>query len=256
MKPIILFLFVAVSFAACTNYGKKIKVEGTKGEVYYKGDGVTESDAKKTGKFLQQEGYFSAAKAASVQLRKEGDAYIISFVYNKAVYDSLKVADNLFKLLGVKASKELFDGKKVNIALANDHFKEYKTIPYDEETAKALETPVSNPATFNLNGFDHSSAGDVDFYWKGISDEESKTIADYIIKNGSFSGGTAELYMTKEGERYFIRFPMIESARTDPSILDTIGKVSKEIKDNVFANVPFSFFATDEQLKTVKAWDY
>ncbi len=231
-------------------------MEGTKGEVYYKGDGVTESDAKKTGAFLQTEGYFSADKGASVQLRKEGDEYVISFVYNKAVYDSLKVADDLFKLLGVKASKEVFNGKKVNIALANDHFKEYKTIPYDEATAKSLETPVSNPVTFNLNGFDHSSVGDVDFYWKGISDEESKTIADYIIKNGSFSGGTAELYMTKEDDRYIIRFPMIESARTDPSVLATVEKVSKDIKDNMFPNVPFSFFATDEQLNTVKSWDY
>jgi hypothetical protein len=256
MKPIILFLLAAFSLAACSNYGKKIKVEGTKGEVYYKGDGVTESDAKKTGEFLKKQGYFSADKGASVQLRKEADAYVISFVYNKKVYDTLKIADNLFKILGAQASKEVFDGKKVNIALTNDHFKEYKSIPYDEATAKSLEPPVSDAATFNLNGFDHSSAGDVDFYWKGISDEESKTIADYIIKNGSFSGGTAELYMTKEGDRYIIRFPMIESARTDPSALATVETVSKDIKDNMFPNVPFSFFVTDEQLNTVKSWDY
>src|SRR6185436_18509110 len=110
--------------------------------------------------------------------------------------------------------------------------------------------------TFAMGDFDHHKAGDVDFYWKDISNEESKTIADYIVKNGSFSGGTAEIYMTKEGGRYVLRFPMIESARTDASVLSTVDKVSKEIKDNVFANVPYSFIVTDENMNTIKSWDY
>ncbi len=256
MKSIILSLLVAVSLAACTNYGKKFKVEGTKGEVYYKGDGVTENDAKKTGEFLK-ETFFSSGKAASVQLTKEGDEYTLRFVYKKEVYDTLKGIDDIFKVLGVKASKELFDGKKVNIALANNHFKDYKTIPYDEATAKALEEPVKNDVTFNKDDFDHESAGGVDFYWtKDIPNDKSKTIADYIVKNGAFSGGTAEIYMTKEGDRYILRFPMIESARTNPSMLAEVEKVSKEIKDNLFANVSYSFYATDEQMNTVKSWDY
>lgn len=257
MKSFILSLLVAVSLTACSNYGKKIKVEGIKGEVYYKGDGVTEDDAKKTGEFLKQV-YFTADKAGSAQITKEGEEYTLRFVYKKSVYDSLKGIDDAFKIIGVKASKEVFGGKKVNIALANEHFKDYKTIPYDEATAKAMEAPapVKDDVAFNKADFDHDAAGGVDFYWKGISDDESKTIADYIVKNGSFSGGTAEIYMTKEGDRYILRFPMIESARTDPSILATVEKVTKEIKDNVFANVPFSFFATDEQMNTVKSWDY
>ena len=254
MKQFLLPLLLAFSWTACTNYGKKIKVEGTKGEVYYKGDGVTENDAKKTGTFLHKENYFSAGKPASVRIQKEGDEYTIIFVYNKAVYDTLKEANYLFKVLGVNASKEVFDGKKVNIALTNDHFKAYKIIPYDEATAKALEAPVPDDVTFSKDDFDHASAGNVDFYWKGISEEESKSIADYIVKNGSFSG--AEIYMTKEGGRYILRFPMIESARTDPAILATVGRLSKEIKDNVFADVPYSFFATDEQLNTVRSWEY
>jgi hypothetical protein len=256
MKPIILSLLVAVSLAACTNYGKKIKVEGTNGEVYYKGDGVTENDAKKTGEFLKQAGYFSSGKGASIQISKEGEEYTISFVYNKNVYDSLKEADGLFKILAVKASKEVFDGKKVNVALTNNHFKSYKTIPFDEAMAKTLEEPVKEDVAFNTNNFDHDKTGDVDFYWKGISDEESKTIADYIVKNGSFSGGTSEIYITKEGGRYVLRFPVIESARTDASYLATVEKISKEIKDNLFAHVPYSFIVTDEQMNTIKSWDY
>jgi hypothetical protein len=257
MKRIFLFLLIAVSLAACTNYGKKFKVEGTKGEIYYKGDGLTENDAKKTGEFLKQQ-FFTPDKAASVQLTKEGDEYTIRFAYDKTVYDTLKGVVDAFKIMGVKASKEVFGGKKVNIALANRSFKDYKTIPYDEATAKSMEAPPppKDELVLTKDDFDHDVAGGVNFYWEGITDDESKTIADYIVKNGSFAGGTAELYMTKKGDRYMIRFPMNESARTDPATLATVERVSKEIKDNVFANVPFSFMVTDEMFNTIKSFDY
>lgn len=256
MKPIILSLLVAVALTSCSNYGKKIKVDGTKGEVYYKGKGVTENDAKKTGEFLKKEEYFSTGKGASVQLTKEGEEYTLRFVYSKSVYDTLKDVDDLFKIIGARASKEVFGGKKVNIALANDHFKDYKTIPYDEATAKSLDAPVHDDFVFRKDEFDHDSAGGVNFFWKDITDDESKRIADYIVQNGAFEGGTSEIYMTREGDRIILRFPMNESGRNDPAVLGTLEKVTKEIKENVFANVPFSFMATDEQLNTVKSWDY
>jgi hypothetical protein len=258
MKKILLILLAAVSLSACTNYGKKIKVDGTKGEVFYKGDGVTEADAKKTGEFLKTQNYFTTDKGASVQISKEGEAYTMRFVYNKDVYDSLKGVEDAFKIIAVKASKELFGGKKVNIALANKTFEDFKTIPYDEATAKSMEEPKpsDDETVLKKEDYDHDAAGDVDFYWNGISDEESKKIADYIVKNGAFNGGTAEIYMTKDGDRYILKFPMIESARTDAAILASVEKVSKEIKDNVFADRPYSFFVTDENMNTVKSWDY
>ena len=248
-------MLVTLALAACSNFGKKIKVEGTKGEVYYKGDGVTEADAKKTGEFLKEE-FFSSGKEASVQITKEGEEFTIRFVYNKSVYDTLKGVDEAFKIIGAKASKEIFGGKKVNIALANSSFKDFKTIPYDEATAKALEAPPLNETTLTKEDFDHDSMSGVDFYWKGVSDDESKTIAEYIVKNGSFNGGSAEIYMTKEGDRFILSYPMIESARTNPEYITALDKVSKEIKDNLFADIPYTFRMTDERMNTVKAWDY
>ena len=259
MKKIILSLLVVVALTACTNYGKKIKVEGTKAEIYYKGDGVTEEDAKKTGEFLKEASLFDSGKEASIQITKEGEVYTIRLVYDKAVADTLKGIEDVFKIMGAQASKDVFGGKKVNIVLANKSFKDYKTIPYDEAVAKSLEalaTPTEGETVLTKSDFEHDSAGDVDFYWKGISDDESKTIADYIVKNGSFSGGTVELFMTKEGDRFMIRFPVLEASRTDPALIAGLEKISKQIKDNVFADVPFSFYMTDERLNSVKAWDY
>jgi len=251
-------LLVIMALSACTNYGKKVKVEGTKAEIYYKGDGVTEDDAKKTGEFLKSVSLFNAGKEASLQLTRDGDVYTIRMVYDKTVADTLQGLDEAFKIIAAKASKEIFAGKKVNNSLANKSFKDYKTIPFDEAVAKSLEqpAPADGETVITKADFDHDTAGGVDFYWKGISDEESKTIADYIVQNGAFSGGTAEIYMTKSDDRFIIRFPVIESAQTDPTVIEKIGVISKQLKDNLFASVPFSFYMTDERFNTIKTWDY
>ena len=260
MKKILIGLVAMIALASCTNHGKKIKIDGTKAEVYIKGDGVTEDDAKKAGDYLKREFLPSDDKEASMQITREGDVYTMRFVYDKKVYDTLKNVDEAFKMIAAGLSKEAFGGKKVDIALSDKHFKDYKNIPFDEAVAKSMENPdpVTADETTGLSksDFEHDSAGGVDFYWLGITDDESKRIADYIVSNGSFAGGTAEIYMTKESGRTVLRFPMIESARTDPELLDVVAKVSQQIKDNVFPNEPYSFFVTDESMNKVKGWDY
>lgn len=251
-------LAMTVLLTACTNHGKKMKVEGTKGEVYYKGDGVTEDDAKKLGDFLKEQQFFNNEKGASVQLMKEGEEYTVRFVYDKKVYDTLKGAEEAFKLLAIKASKDLFGDKKVKIALANKTFKDFTTIPYDEALAKSLENPgpEKNGNIIAKEDFEHDTAGGIDFYWYGISDQESATIAEHIVEAKYFPGPITELYMTKENERFIIRFPINETTRANPSALATIENVSKQIRDNLFANADFSFVVTDENLTTIKAWNY
>lgn len=258
MKKILLAIVVLASLSSCTDYGKKLKIEGTKAEVYYKGDGVTEEDAKKTGEFLKKENFFGADKGASVQISKDGDAYIMRFVYDKDVYDTLKNIDNLFKILAARASQEIFNGNKVNIALASKTFKDYKTIPYDEQVAKQMDT--DNPADVrpitSKSDFTHKAASGVDFYWYGIPDEEARIFTDYVVSNGSFSGGTAELYLTMEDGRYIVRFPMLKEGRENPATMAKVEEVSRQIKENVFRDIAYSFYATDENLETVKAFDY
>jgi hypothetical protein len=166
-----------------------------------------------------------------------------------------QVGDETFYAISGLVSDSVFNGGPVNLILTDDHFKTIRTLAF-KKAVKEEDMAENKNTGMTKEDFDHDSAGGVNFYWKGISDEESKTIADYIVKNGSFAGGTAEIYMTKEGDRYILRFPMIESARTDPAYLAEVEKVTKEIKDNVFANVPFSFMVTDERMNTVKSWDY
>lgn len=257
MKKILFISLLSVIFMACANHGKKIKIEGTKAEIFYKGDGVTESDAKKTGDLLKSKFIKSNDKKASMQLTKENDAYTIRFVYDEEIYKTLKDVDNEFKYLAAMASKDIFNGKKVNIALADDHFKDWKTIPYDEAFVKSLDAPDDEATAANKADFDHEKVGDVDFYWaKNIPDEESKRIADYIISTGDFGGGTSQIIITSQAGRTLIRFPVKASAVADPEMMTAIGGVAQKLKDNLFPSSPFSFQATDEQMKVVKSWDY
>jgi predicted small secreted protein len=258
--PVLLVLAATTGLIACNNFGKKIKIIGTKGEVYYK-DGATESEAKKVGDLLKESGFLGSEKEASVQVAKENGEYTVRFVYDKKYYDENKDLDDAFRQLGAKLSGEVFDGEKVNIALADNHFRDFKTIPFDNTTVKKEEKKIENPGAppgeeISKDEYNHDKQGDVTFYWKGISDQESKFIADYIVKTGEFTGGTAEIYMMKEGDRYILKFPVKEEYRNDQPTIDEVEKVSRKIKDNVFPNNSYSFQMTDEKLTAIKSFDY
>jgi len=86
-KSLSLLLFIAFlsvfSLTSCENYGKKIKISGTKGEVFYKGEGVSEADATKLGNFLKETGFLGNETGASIQVTKVGERYVVRFVYDK-----------------------------------------------------------------------------------------------------------------------------------------------------------------------------
>lgn len=246
MKSIIFSLLVAVSLAACTNYGKKVKSGSI--EVFYK-NGVSEEQAKKTADLFESGTKGSARK--SFQLTKPGDTVLMKMVVDKKKLE--KASDDVLYALSEIVSDSIFNGVPVNLILTDDSFKPIRTLVFKK--AEVIE-PEKEETALTMDDFDHDVAAGINFYWKGISDEESKTIADYIVKNGSFSGGNVSIVMTKESDRYILKFPITESASNDASYMTGLEKVIKEIKDNVFANVPFSFVATDERLNTVKSWDY
>lgn len=147
MKKIIIFLLVVFSLTACSNYGKKVTVEGTKGEVFYKGDGVTEADANKLGKYLKDDiKYFGADKALSVQLMKsKEDGYDIRFVVDEEKIKAAPQTVDAFAQIGAAMSMDLYDNKPVNIIFTDDHFKDIRTLPFDKEAVKKLKEKM-NPS--------------------------------------------------------------------------------------------------------------
>lgn len=125
-----------------------------------------------------------------------------------------------------------------------------------EEPKTNVTKPAEEPVLLNSDDYKNEKVGDVDFYFKNITPEESKTISDFIVKSGSFSGGSAELFITKEGDRHICRFPITDEALTDSAYMAKVEVAAKQVKDNLFADVPFSFFCTNKRYATLKAWDY
>src|SRR5450432_1951478 len=93
-------------FSSCTDYGKKVTFTNNKGEVYYKGDGVTEADAKATGKFLEDQQFFlKDDKKRSVQISKDSSRIKVRFVVDEKALATIPNVDESFALMGASMSK-------------------------------------------------------------------------------------------------------------------------------------------------------
>lgn len=87
-------IVVITGLNACTDYGKKVTFTGNKGEVYYKGDGVTDADAKATGKFLEDNDFFlKDDKERSVQISKKDNHIQFRIVVDEKGFAEIKDAE-------------------------------------------------------------------------------------------------------------------------------------------------------------------
>lgn len=147
MRSIILFIVLAVGISACTNYGKKVTIEGTKGEVYYKGDGVTKEDAEKLGNYLKKDiPYFDNERRKSIQLMKAKDGgYDIHFAVDQKKLEETPDAIEAFTQIGAALSIDVYNNQPVNIFLTDSKFKDFKSIPFDKETVKQLMEKLNPP---------------------------------------------------------------------------------------------------------------
>jgi hypothetical protein len=123
----VLLLSVLVLTSSCnlfSNYGKKVEVG--KSEVFYKGDGVTEKNAKQLIDYLIEQDFFDKKKDQSAQLTYDGEDYIVRLVYDKNVLND-KIRAALWKFQ-YHISTNVFDNKPVRIALANDKLEDYEVL--------------------------------------------------------------------------------------------------------------------------------
>ena len=107
--------------------GKSYEVD-KKHNVYYKGDGVTKDDAKKTGDYMKEIGLFIADNEADVQIKAEKptDNVILSFVADKD-----KITPELEQSLltiGSGLNAAVFKGRKVSVSVADDGMDEIKNL--------------------------------------------------------------------------------------------------------------------------------
>ncbi len=146
-KPFLLLLSASIVFSSCEDYGKKVTIND-KDEVYYKGDGVGEAEAKKLGDFLLKQGYFTTSDERSAQLTKDADAYIVKFVVNE---EKLK-QDEETAMLGFKVwqmwiQDNVFEGAKTKLVLADAEMNDLKAV--GELTAQEKAELTSDESTLS-----------------------------------------------------------------------------------------------------------
>ena len=144
MRKILLpLLLLTIAIAACSPYGKKVKISD-RTEVFLKGDNVTEAEARKLGNYVDST-WKNASNEKSFQLSKDKDEYIV-----KMVVDDKKVAadsslNEAFVAMQFLLEEEVFKGSKMKLVITDNTFKDLKAFPSNRSTASASDS--SNKAS-------------------------------------------------------------------------------------------------------------
>jgi hypothetical protein len=176
-KLLLLMLPVLVALTSCDNYGKKLAVGES--EIFYKGEGLSEKDAKALGDFLVDHELFDKKRKSSAQLIKEGNKYIVRLVMaSKEVDPAVRL--NIWKLQ-TDLSNDVFDGAEAHFALADDRF----------ENEEILE-----PTSVVKLGM-----ASVIYDSKSFKKDEAQKLVDFFKEQGLFTSDKAAdvLLRTEEG---------------------------------------------------------
>ena len=243
MKRNLLFFLLSVSvlMTSCdlfNNYGKKVEIN--KSEVYYKGDGVTESDAKKLGDYLLKIGYFDNTSEKSVQLTKDEndkETYLVRFVVNPdALAKNKENALMTFWYWQDMLATGVFDDKKTRIVLADTKMKDIEVLDELQRITVGKEHYL---------------------YLKGtsIKEKEGKAIADSLEAAKFFDYTAGAAVVTKEKGAYTFRFMANETRQKDQGtdyniVLENYRYIiSKYLLDNSDVNLVM----IDEEFNDIKS---
>ena len=172
---------------ACNNYGKKVVFHHN--EIYYKGSGVTETDAQRLGAFLWQSGYFDSTKASTVQLLKEDAAYVVKMVVDEEEIARDKAFyQRFFWYLQEPMAQNVFAGAKTKIILADGGLNDLEAVgDIAIVKANAKSRVLYNP--------------------DGIAEADAQNLSDFLAQTGYFNGHTdIDILLHKTGNEYTVRF--------------------------------------------------
>ncbi|HEX2534881.1 MAG TPA: hypothetical protein VHK69_14150, partial [Chitinophagaceae bacterium] len=181
-----------VSLAACTDLGNKISIN-PKSEVFFKGEGVSEDDARRLGTFLLQQGYFDTTTAKTAHLSKDGDDWMIRMVINEAEYARDKARYRLlFWRLQEIISRSVFGGADALVIFADKNVK-------DLEPVGAIGKVAVNPRN-------------TIFFRPEATAAEARKVGDVLTKAGYFTGSNdLEVLLFRDSGRHQVSFVVNEA---------------------------------------------
>ncbi len=245
-----------VLFVSCSNvnYGKKITVDGTRGEVYYKGEGVTEADAKSLGAYLKEMNFFqSDEKVRSVQLLKNKDRIEIRFVMDEKAFASYPELDHSFALSGANLSKTHFNGLPVDIFFTDNLFTEKKKIAFQPELLNVADKVGDELKAMKRLDMDDNKM----FYTDNIPGNDAKRLFAYLKEKEFFTAGGHSNFIIRqlEGDSVWIRFP-VKSDYANENTYKMVDEFGQQLKRDIFGTTIVRFDVTDIDLKVLKTFNY
>ncbi|WP_457616361.1 hypothetical protein [Lutibacter sp.] len=234
MKKVIFSILLSVLVISCNDYGEKVTYNGT--DVYYK-NGVTEAQAHKLGKYLEESEFADGAEK-SVQLVIDENTNNLTFrmvTIDEAINDSSY--DIIFKNF-MRELSELFDNKPVDIHLCNDSFETVKTYSFSElpKYVFAKKTQI--------------------LYTKYVTEEEAIKLKDFLIaKNFADDANPKTVELSKEGDTYLFRMVVKEGSDKNEASVIVLKFFGEAIAKNVFDNKPLKVHMCNTKMETLKVID-
>jgi hypothetical protein len=238
-KILLLLLPVMLILTSCdlfNNFGKKVAVND-KMTVYYKGDGVTESDAKKLGEWIDQNRGDNKDELTA-QIMKEGDAYVVRMpVKEELVNKDKERYERIFWYMQDQISEGVFDGKKTKIILTDNKLKD--KMPLDELTKIEV-------------GKDHY------VYLKGssVKEKDAKEVGEKFEKEQIFPYTQGAIILSKEKGTIVERFlPNEEQLKNDKEVYYATLENLQYLVGKYVLNDDVRLVVIDEELADAKEFD-
>jgi hypothetical protein len=239
-KILLLLLPVTLVLSSCdlfNNFGKKVKVND-KMVVYYKGDGVTETDAKKLGEFIDKNVRGENKDELTAQIMKEGDAYVVRIPVKEEVISKDKERfERIFWFMQDQISENVFEGKKTKVILTDNKLKDKITL---DDIAKI---EVGKGHYVYLKG-------------NSVKEKDAKEIGEKFEKEQLFPYTQGAILVTKEKGSLVIRFlPNEEQLKSNKeSYFSTLANLQYLVGKYVL-DQDVKLVVIDEELADVKEFD-
>lgn len=239
-KLLMLLLPLTLILTSCNlfdNYGKKAEIND-KLTVYYKGEGVTEAEAKKLGAFLEQNRGGNKDELTA-QIMKEGDVYVVRMPVKEEVFNKDKEKfETIFWYMQDLIGESVFDGKKTKIILTDEKLKDKVTL--DEMT----KVTVGKEHYVFLKG-------------NNIKEKEAKEIGEKFEKEGIFPYTQGAVMLTKEKGDLFVRFLPNEAQLNSnkEAYYATLANLQYLVGKYVLQGEDVKLIVIDEEFTDVKEFD-
>ncbi len=226
------FALLLTHTVGCSNYGKKLEFNQT--EVYYDDKSVTEEDATRLGKYLE-ESSFADGTPKSVQLVKEGGKWQFRMVTQDSYIKDEEYHD-IASIFAQEISRDVFNGATVEVHLCDERLK----------TKKIIHALPSFGMKYTHDG--------TDIYYDGekVTESDAKELGEFLESSEFTDGRQKSVQLAKPEDTWQFRMVSAESYFDDEEFHETFALFGSQLSEGLFAGAEVEMHLCDEYFRTKK----